>query len=771
MSSNPALYRYIKFIGGNILDASNVTLLQTELERLGSQGAGQLYQQGALLNAVFSISGTSIVFQQLNIGFDVFVFINGQWEDLGATVTINGTQPSSGATNNLYLNWSWDIKTSSDDPTFLDGITGEPTIQAGQLSIDIDWVDTSGTPLNPSTQFAKNTSPIVLATFDMSVPSVVTVTYLNSVFPYAFGTPTQAGLTRLTDTSGLAPGNTDSRLSDNRTPLDHSVTDVKVKNLISSGFNSSALFPWAASTIYTVGNQIIDSNGNIETVVAVAGLGQSGSSAPTWNLTVGGNTIDNPGVNQITWVNGGTASTVKYDPATPNQGGIFSDHIIYTTLTESLTAFLDSVNTSIANALIALSNHIGRPLGSSETHPFPTASQVGAAPASHVGQVLGLGTSHPAQTNSDHGGFVTLRNPANPPNPNVGGIPVDNSFATSDGTNILSSLTHLGDVFSLLATSSVANGGNGSGGTAVNTGALGLLSKVAAVLAEHVNYKSHGNNNPHNLDAADIGSVDAAFVDQQVQSIIDDTTAYTDAKTNIAVRVVTTNGPAFPPYSVSVSSPQVGQTSLGHNPPGTTATQFPFTSAKITYVIITIGNGFEVAFGFGSYASGQQVALPEVTGWSSSNFYAQASVEFRFEITYDTRGQQVKAYVDPITRLVAMAAAADSGTNFVFNGIASIQAIGWRFLTPPPIIISSFDSTAGTFNSGHVGDTVIITGRNFGATQSGSTVRFNGTAVAIYNSWSSTAVSVVVPVGATTGLISMTVGANTVNSPFVFTIS
>lgn len=615
MPSNPSLYRYINFIGGNILDASNVTLLQTELGKLGSQGAGQLYVQGTLLNAAFNIVGVAITFthasfnlpvwvtlnpylvgtqiqdsngniQQVirvsgtgtsqalaptwsvtrgaitidnpganqivweNIGVvntHIFAFINGQFEDLGAAVSISGVQPTTGAKVPLFLNWSWDKKVSTDDPTFIDGTTGEPTIEAGQLSFDVSWVDNSvsgdstvtdsnpatnpgGVPVNSAVQFAKNATPIVIAYFDMSVPLTVTVNYINGIQPYATGTPTQAGLTRLTDNTGLAPGNQDPRLSDQRIPLDNSITNPKVKALIQTGFNSSGLLPWVGATVYAPGQQILDSNGNIETVVAVMGTGTSGALAPIWNLTLGGPTIDNPGANQITWVNGGPGATPRFDPATPNQGGIFSDSIIYTTLKQKLTGFLDSVNTNIQNTLIALGNHIGKPLGSSETHPFPTAFQVGAAPASHVGQVLGLGTSHPAQVNSDHAGFVVLRNPLVIP------VSTDYAYALTDGTTVLTGLKHTGDVWSILANAANAQGGNGTGGTAVNTGPLGLMSLIARVLAEHVNYKVHGNNNPHNLNAADIGSASQLYVDTQDASILAQAEAYTDAHVGKTIR-------------------------------------------------------------------------------------------------------------------------------------------------------------------------------------------------------------------------------------------
>lgn len=61
------------------------------------------------------------------------------------------------------------------------------------------------------------------------------------------------------------------------------------------------LFPWLAATVYQVGDQIVDSNGAIETVTAVSGSGTSGSVQPTWSTTFDTTTIDNAGANQITW--------------------------------------------------------------------------------------------------------------------------------------------------------------------------------------------------------------------------------------------------------------------------------------------------------------------------------------------------------------------------------------------------------------------------------------------------------------------------------------
>lgn len=62
---------------------------------------------------------------------------------------------------------------------------------------------------------------------------------------------------------------------------------------------------WASSTVYQVGDQVTDSNGYIETATTVDGMGTSGASAPSWTTTFNMTTIDNPGVNEIIWTNGG----------------------------------------------------------------------------------------------------------------------------------------------------------------------------------------------------------------------------------------------------------------------------------------------------------------------------------------------------------------------------------------------------------------------------------------------------------------------------------
>ncbi len=72
-------------------------------------------------------------------------------------------------------------------------------------------------------------------------------------------------------------------------------------------------------------------------------------------------------------------------------------------------------------------------------------------------------------------------------------------------------------------------------------------------------------------------------------------------------------------------------------------------------------------------------------------------------------------------------------------------------------------------NPAAVGTSVTITGINFGATQGGSTVTFNGT-TALPASWSATSITVLVPVGASTGSVVVTVGGQASNG-YLFTVT
>ena len=88
-------------------------------------------------------------------------------------------------------------------------------------------------------------------------------------------------------------------------------------------------------------------------------------------------------------------------------------------------------------------------------------------------------------------------------------------------------------------------------------------------------------------------------------------------------------------------------------------------------------------------------------------------------------------------------------------------------VTAPPTTptISSF-----TPSSGIVGTSVTISGTNFSSTLSSNTVKFNGTTAAL-SSGNTTQLIATVPSGASTGKITVTVGANTATSASDFTIT
>lgn len=68
--------------------------------------------------------------------------------------------------------------------------------------------------------------------------------------------------------------------------------------------------PWESGSVYAIDDQIQDANGNLQTVTAIDetklnedGTASSGATVPTWNLVVGGATVDNA----LTWTNGDVA--------------------------------------------------------------------------------------------------------------------------------------------------------------------------------------------------------------------------------------------------------------------------------------------------------------------------------------------------------------------------------------------------------------------------------------------------------------------------------
>jgi IPT/TIG domain len=77
---------------------------------------------------------------------------------------------------------------------------------------------------------------------------------------------------------------------------------------------------------------------------------------------------------------------------------------------------------------------------------------------------------------------------------------------------------------------------------------------------------------------------------------------------------------------------------------------------------------------------------------------------------------------------------------------------------PPPVVIPPPSIASLAQTSGPVGTSVTIAGANFGATQAGSTVTFNGIPAGTAVTWTDAGLAVVVPNGATTGNVLVIVG-------------
>ena len=104
-------------------------------------------------------------------------------------------------------------------------------------------------------------------------------------------------------TSGTAAltWSTDTKSGSNTTP-DGAVT----WQLQPTG--NSLLSGWSPSTVYSVGDEIVDSNGNLEVVTAVSGAATSGAATPTWPTKIATTTTDGT----VTWtLTGGQGLTLS----------------------------------------------------------------------------------------------------------------------------------------------------------------------------------------------------------------------------------------------------------------------------------------------------------------------------------------------------------------------------------------------------------------------------------------------------------------------------
>ena len=114
----------------------------------------------------------------------------------------------------------------------------------------------------------------------------------------------------------------------------------------------------------------------------------------------------------------------------------------------------------------------------------------------------------------------------------------------------------------------------------------------------------------------------------------------------------------------------------------------------------------------------------------------------------------ISSWSDPSITVTVPSGASAGNVVVTVNGTAST---GVPFVVTPGI---SYLSPS----SGAVGTSVTITGSGFGASQSGSTITFNGVSAASVSNWSNTSITLPVPVGASSGPVVVTVGGLASNS-------
>jgi hypothetical protein len=291
---------------------------------------------------------------------------------------------------------------------------------------------------------------------------------------------------------------------------------------------------------------------------------------------------------------------------TQDPGGIDSAKVVHQRSHELLADIVDSVRSELAADETELAQHINHPLGTATTHPFPTYDQVGATPASHMTQ--NLGQAHAPIINTQKGGLEVVRTgaaaaPANPP------IPDDCAEMVIQDGNVIAGLLHNGDVYSKPASTFSATSGVPNQPTA----ALGFMSLIAQLLAQHTNDVGTGapsNTNPHGLSAGDLGAATTGYVDNAVSQILAAANTYTDSKTGISVR-----------KKVTVPRTQV-QVSQG----GESYRVNSYVVSFFEWLIIGIGPSFELGLGVGVLPDGASITLPNETGWSGYNCIGTAGM-------------------------------------------------------------------------------------------------------------------------------------------------
>src|SRR6266699_864391 len=128
------------------------------------------------------------------------------------------------------------------------------------------------------------------------------------------------------------------------------------------------------------------------------------------------------------------------------------------------------------------------------------------------------------------------------------------------------------------------------------------------------------------------------------------------------------------------------------------------------------------------------------------------------------QSDSVQYVYDALGRLTTVVDPSGNVATYNYDAVGNLLSITRTTSSPSALAIFSFSPAQGS-----VGQTVAIRGQNFSAAPSANTVKFNGTTATV-SAATANSLPVTVPAGATTGLISVTVGTATANSSTNFTV-
>jgi len=448
--ANSSRYRMVDWQAERILENTELNRLQGIYEGVNTSGAkvvydlDQIYRPGAIQNITVVISGLTASFSATDATKPMAVFVRGRWEALTAADFLGGspTLTLSGVQTQIYLNYALNIVT---------------------------WNGAGGTLTDSSLVDSVTGDPTAnMGELDLSIAAA--------------------------DTSGVA--------LNGATQLEKNITPIVMFLFTNSGTELTLVAqdnvnPQALGTLGVAGLVKTTTATGAGVVVSTDDSRMTDTRTPT-DLTVIDASVRVPLAVTGTNADGSDKYDLTLDP-----GGISADKIIWQEVTERVSDALAWLNTQFAGILATLASHIGVALGSPATHPFPTAGQVGAAPANHVNKPLDPGpppfldlTTHPAWITADQGGFGIARTGITP-------VAMDPGFGVTTAGVLQAGLLHSGDAYSLLAEALEAYPGGVDGDGAQTPTQLGLMSAMAAILAGHVNKVSH--KNPHGTTPASLG--------------------------------------------------------------------------------------------------------------------------------------------------------------------------------------------------------------------------------------------------------------------------